>query len=302
MKLGIAFAIGSLVVTASPFGLVSDEHDGHAAKPKAKAHATTGGWVTASTKKAATHSTRSTKSSHSKRRSSSHKTSSSKAHTTTASHKTSGGHMVLASHAAPVANSVKIYPPFVTPKDAFWKLEEGNARFVSGMTERPRADAARRAEVAKKQHPYAVIVTCSDSRLSPELIFDQGLGDLFVVRVAGNTIDKVALGSIEYALEHLDAHLVVVMGHERCGAVDAAMKGGHAPGSIGAVVDPILAAIKGKKTLDDAVESNVKLVAARLAKGDALMKELLHTGEFKIVGARYDLDSGKVTWIKTGGH
>ena len=118
-------------------------------------------------------------------------------------------------------------PSAVTAAEALHRLEEGNARFVSGLlsSTTPAALAASREKVAQGQKPFAVIVGCSDSRVGPEVIFDQKLGDIFVIRTAGEVVDDVALGSIEYAVEHLGAPLIVVLGHQRCGAVDAAVAG-----------------------------------------------------------------------------
>jgi carbonic anhydrase len=119
------------------------------------------------------------------------------------------------------------------------RLEEGNRRAASNHSTHPHASSARRGEVAQSQSPFAVIVSCSDSRVPPELLFDQGYGDLFVIRIAGNVVEDTALGSIEYAVEHLGAKLLVVLGHERCGAVKATVDGGEAPGHIGSIVNAI---------------------------------------------------------------
>jgi carbonic anhydrase len=115
---------------------------------------------------------------------------------------------------------------------ALQKLMTGNKRYYEGNLTHPNQTKVRILEVAKGQHPFAIILGCSDSRVPPEVIFDQGIGDLFIIRVAGNIIDNNALGSIEYAVEHLGVKLVVVLGHEKCGAVDATVKGGEAPGHI----------------------------------------------------------------------
>lgn len=190
--------------------------------------------------------------------------------------------------------------------EALQRLIEGNARFVSGYTEGPNRDHERRATVAKGQHPFAIVVTCSDSRVCPEFIFDQGIGDLFVVRVAGNTVSPEGLGSIEYAVEHLGARLIIVMGHERCGAVDAAVKGGHLPGSIPAVVEPIKNAVWMSHThpggkLDAAINQNVRNMTSAISGRSEIVAEMVKRGELKIVGMRYDLDSGEaavVPWMK----
>src|SRR6266850_3490662 len=119
---------------------------------------------------------------------------------------------------------------------ALTKLKEGNARFVGSKVSQGKPTAARRAETAQGQHPFAIILGCADSRTSPEIVFDQNIGDLFVVRNAGNLVDDHALGSIEYGVEHLGARLIVVLGHERCGAVIAALASDSAPGHLQPVV------------------------------------------------------------------
>ena len=130
---------------------------------------------------------------------------------------------------------------------ALQKLMEGNTRYVSARLAHPNQTPARRAEVSEGQHPFAVIVGCSDSRLPPEIIFDQGLGDLFVVRLAGHVLNDEALGSIEYAVEHLGTQLIMVLGHDRCGAVTAAVKEGDASGHLGSIMKAIAPAVKKAK-------------------------------------------------------
>ena len=120
----------------------------------------------------------------------------------------------------------------ITGEQALQKLMEGNARYASGNTSHPDQSMERRYELVAGQHPFAVIVGCSDSRIAPELIFDQGLGDIFVIRAAGQVLDDVAIGSIEYAVEHLGVPLVVVLGHDSCGAVTATLEGGEVAGHL----------------------------------------------------------------------
>jgi carbonic anhydrase len=190
----------------------------------------------------------------------------------------------------------------VTPLDALKFLQEGNSRFAKGESARPHQSVARREAVAKKQTPFAVIVTCSDSRLTPEFIFDQGIGDLFVVRVAGNTIDKVAMGSIQYAIQHLGSRLIVVMGHERCGAVDAALAGGKLPGDLPSVVAPIKPACDhahqaGKEGLEFAIRQNVRNMVRKLSHQDPIIKKLVTKEEVQVIGMRYDLESGVASMV-----
>ena len=189
--------------------------------------------------------------------------------------------------------------PGISTDQTLQKLTDGNRRYVAAKSVHPNQTAARRADVAEGQHPFAVIVSCSDSRVPPEVVFDQGVGDLFVVRVAGHIVDDVALGSIEYAVAHLGAPLIVVLGHERCGAVDAAVKGGEAHGHIGSLVEAIQPAVKKAKgrpgdALDNAVRANVKYVVGKLRSAGPFLDARVRKGALKIVGARYDLDDGKV--------
>ena len=193
--------------------------------------------------------------------------------------------------------------PGVPPDAALAKLMAGNARYTKGSVIHPRQGGGRRAEVAKGQKPFAIVVACSDSRTSPELVFDQGLGDVFVTRLAGSIVDDAALGSIEYGVEHLGASVIIVLGHERCGAVDAAMKGGKLPGKIGSVVKPILPAVKAVQksatpTLDAAIDENARRTAAGLTTRSEILEGKVKAGALKIVAARYDLDTGRVTLVK----
>jgi carbonic anhydrase len=183
---------------------------------------------------------------------------------------------------------------------ALQKLMEGNARYVSARAAHPNQTPARRAEVIEGQHPFAVIVGCSDSRVPPEIIFDQGLGDLFVVRLAGHVSNDEALGSIEYAVEHLGTRLIMVLGHDGCGAVTAAVKGGGAPGRIGSVFNAIAPAVQKAKNrpgdlLKNAIRENVAMVVEQLQSSAPLLQALVKNGGLKITGALYNLDDGKVT-------
>ena len=154
---------------------------------------------------------------------------------------------------------------------------------------------------AKGQKPFAMLVSCADSRVPPEILFDQGIGDLFVVRAAGNIADTVGLGSLEYGHAVLGAPLVVVLGHEYCGAVDAAVKGHEVPGHIADVVRHIKPAVEKSKgeidMLNAAIDYNVRDVTAGLSERSALLRDAVTSGKLKIVGARYDLDSGEVTLV-----
>lgn len=179
-------------------------------------------------------------------------------------------------------------------------LKEGNSRFINEKYSNIHIDKITRKELSKGQHPFAVVVTCSDSRVSPEILFDQGLGDLFVIRTAGEVISDVEIGSIEYALEHLGTNLVVVLGHDECGAVKATIAGGELPKNIKAIADLIAPAVNEAKKetgnlLDNSIKNNVKLVMDTFNKKTTL--DLKHE-EVKVVGAIYDFDENKVEFLK----
>ena len=190
--------------------------------------------------------------------------------------------------------------PSVSPDDALAKLKEGNARFVTNKVSTGKPTAAKRAETARGQHPFAIVLGCADSRTSPEIVFDQNIGDLFVVRTAGNLVDDHALGSIEYAVEHLGARLIVVLGHERCGAVAAALASDTAPGHVQSLVrdlQPAVQAIKGKHgdANELAIAENARLMAEKI-RSEAALGDLAK--EVRIIPAVYNLDTGKVEWTK----
>ena len=160
----------------------------------------------------------------------------------------------------------------VTPDAALARLKAGNARFVAQPVSAGKPTAARRAETAQTQDPFAIIVGCADSRTAPELVFDQNIGDLFVVRTAGNLVDDYGLGSIEYAVDHLGTRLIVVLGHARCGAVKAAMASATAPGHVNSLVRAIQPAVEAAKNekgdlLANAVKANARLMAEKIRQG-----------------------------------
>jgi carbonic anhydrase len=182
------------------------------------------------------------------------------------------------------------------------QLVAGNERYATGHPLHLHQDVDRRTEVANGQHPIAIIVGCSDSRVPPEIVFDQGLGDIFVVRVAGNVVDDQAMGSIEYAVEHLHVHLIVVLGHEKCGAVQAAVDGGEAPGHIGSIVQAIEPAVEKARhepgnLLDNAVNENVLRVVDQIKTSAPILSHEAATDVLKIAGARYNLALGTVQWL-----
>ena len=177
-------------------------------------------------------------------------------------------------------------------------MKAGNERFAASKESASKPVAARRTETAQTQHPFATIVGCADSRTAPEIVFDQSIGDLFVVRTAGNLVDDYALGSIGTAVEHLGVRLIVVLGHERCGAVTAALAGGSAPGHVNALVrdiQPAVVATKGKEgdSLANAIHENDAQVAAKIRK-QAELGAL--ASQVRVVEGYYDLDTGKIEW------
>src|SRR3954463_16591528 len=182
------------------------------------------------------------------------------------------------------------------------ELTAGNAHHVAKQYQHPHETAARQRELSTGQQPHAAILTCADSRVPPEIVFDQGLGDLFDVRVAGNVAGDAELASLEYAAEHLHTPLVVVMGHQRCGAVSAAVEGGEAPGHLPSLINAILPAVKTAKGLsgdlvENAVRINVENVVRQLRACKPVLEEQVAAGHLRIVGAVYSLDTGKVAWL-----
>lgn len=200
----------------------------------------------------------------------------------------------------------------LTPDEALERLRQGNQAFASDHPLPLGQGSERRHQLAAGQAPFAVLVSCSDSRVPPEIVFGRGLGELFTIRVAGNTIDTTALGSIEYAVEHLSAPLVVVMGHERCGAVSAATevveRNTHFPGAVGAMLQPIIPAVLAARAahpegdlVDQSVRENVRQVVQHLREtASPALLERQASGALRVVGARYDLDDGVVDFFDIG--
>ncbi|CFX83647.1 Carbonic anhydrase [Syntrophomonas zehnderi OL-4] len=205
------------------------------------------------------------------------------------------------------AETVYQRPEVVTAPQALQLLAEGNQRYVEGMLFSKNLDGSRRKELFNQgQKPFAVVLTCSDSRVPPELIFDQALGDLFVIRVAGNVVSKVEMGSIEYGVEHLNTPLLVIMGHENCGAVKATVDGGEVPGSIDSIIEIIkpsvenarVAGFSGADLYEAATDENTKAMVAEVMKSP-VVKHLVDDGRLVVLGAKYHLDSGRVVFDQT---
>ena len=197
--------------------------------------------------------------------------------------------------------------PVHGPAEALARLLAGNRRFHTGHARHPHQSLRVLREVAAGQHPFAITLGCADSRVPPELLFDQGLGDVFDNRVAGNIVDDLLLGSIEFAVEEFGSPLIVVLGHERCGAItatiDAIETGGTAPGHIGAIVEalrPIVEPVLDQPgdRVDNAVVANVRAQVAALSARSEIVAERVAAGHLWVVGARYDLDNGRVTLVR----
>ena len=200
-------------------------------------------------------------------------------------------------------------PSNSTAEHALERLKSGNVRYRTDKAARPNADQLRRDATLPHQHPFATIITCADSRVSPELIFDQGIGDLFVIRVAGNIADDDSiLGSIEYASQHLGVRLVVVMGHKSCGAVGAAVAhvdhdGPATHDHIDSLIDSIRPAVVAAREqggtddlLDRSIRTNASMVAEGLGKSEPVLGKLTALG-VQFVPAYYDLGTGQVEWL-----
>lgn len=196
-----------------------------------------------------------------------------------------------------------VAPGAPTAEQSLALLVAGNKRYVAGHSVHPHDSTERRGELTAGQHPYAIILGCSDSRVPPPIVFDAGLGDLFEVRVAGNTADDAAIASIEYAAEHLHVPLLLVLGHEKCGAVTATVEAVQSkekpPGHLAAIIDPIRPAVdkaKGEsgELVDNTITENVKDVVRELKNSQPVLAEMVHSGNLKIVGAVYHLGTGEV--------
>ena len=177
-----------------------------------------------------------------------------------------------------------------------------------GLCKHPNQNTKRRVDTAVKgQHPFAVVLSCADSRVPVEVLFDRGIGDIFVVRDAGNIATITDIGSIEYAVDHLETPLVVVLGHSKCGAVTAAVEGGEAPPNIKAIVDFIAPAVataknaapdkSGEALVPAAITANVWQSMSDIYKDSPMMREKVKEGKIKLLGATYDIKTGKVNWM-----
>ena len=213
--------------------------------------------------------------------------------------------MLLALAALSIATTRAViaagHEPAISAEQGLRLLQEGNQRFVAGKLEHPNQTPARRAELAKGQHPFAAVLACSDSRTPPEIIFDRGLGDIFTARVAGNSAGQVVVESLDYSVKHLGVRVVMVLGHRRCGAVTAAVES-YDNENVGPMLKELYPAVRASRGMpgdpvENAVRENVKLVVKKLAASPEL-SAMVKSGELKIVGGVYDLDTGTIEMLK----
>jgi carbonic anhydrase len=201
-----------------------------------------------------------------------------------------------------VGDSFSQEPAAPTADAALKLLKDGNDRFAQDKLAPRNLGAERRALLAKGQKPFAVVLACADSRVAPELIFDQGLGDIFVLRVAGNLTDPLILGSIEFAVGQMNTPLIVVLGHEKCGAVDAALTKKAFPGNLGTLVKDVHVGKdlpkENAEALPIAIKNNVVFQLSQMTARSELLKEEAKSKKVKIVGGVYRLGSGKVEWVE----
>ncbi len=221
---------------------------------------------------------------------------------------TSGERVTRATQPVPPTQEQRVKQP--GPDEALAMLLDGNRRYVEDRPRHPHQRRTHRRHVSAGQHPFAAIMGCGDSRVPPEIVFDEGLGDLFVIRSAGHIVDEALVGSLEFAVGEFGVPLILVLGHERCGAVKAAveevLEGGAASGHIESVLEAIRPAVEeargrhagdGSDLVDEAVRSNVELVVGQLRSDEPILAERVQAGQLRIVGAYYNLEDGAVSVI-----
>lgn len=185
-------------------------------------------------------------------------------------------------------------------QDVLQRLKDGNARFVADNLERKLQDNDRKGELTSGQAPYAIILSCADSRVVPELAFDAGLGELFVLRVAGNVANTSTIASIEYAVAHIGSPVIVVLGHESCGAVTAAVGGGDNGYNLNHLlshIQPALSASEDGATVNDVVKTNACLTVKDLTSRSSIISDAVNAGKLEIVPAYYNLGTGQVDFL-----
>ncbi len=206
------------------------------------------------------------------------------------------------------ATGVKELPTINNGDDAMSVLESGNAMFLNGQYNGDITQATRENLAANGQTPHTVVITCSDSRVPPELIFDAGLGELFVIRTAGNVVGDYEVGSVEYAVDHLHAPLILVMGHSGCGAVDSAIQGGHAGGHVDDILEEIQPSVAQAQAQSQETEAsaiadlaenlNVQNTVNNLMESD-IISQAVQNGTLKIASGKYDISTGQITYFDT---
>ncbi|MHC5742841.1 MAG: carbonic anhydrase [Nostoc sp.] len=201
-----------------------------------------------------------------------------------------------------VADIHPVNPNSISPNEAIRRLLDGNQRFINQKRQYPDQSLEHLRLVAKAQYPFAAILGCADSRVPAEIVFDQGIGDLFVVRVAGNVVSDTVIGSLEYSTAVLGSQLIIVLGHRRCGAVAEAIKNEPLPGRIGLIIEGIKPSVERVRfrtgdNMQDAVIANIQYQTEKLQESSTILAKLLGEGKLKIVGACYDIDTGKVNII-----
>lgn len=187
-------------------------------------------------------------------------------------------------------------------EEALKLLKEGNIRYAKGKLKHPHTDHSWRNSLASEQHPFAVVLSCADSRVVPELIFDQGLGDLFVIRVAGNVAKDKVLGSMEYAIKFLGTKLIIVLGHENCGAVKASLSNEDPGGHIGSIIEKLKPAVYAAKRmegdhLENSIKVNAQIVSEEIKESKPILNEAYNSNELVVIPAYYNLSTGVVDFI-----
>lgn len=187
----------------------------------------------------------------------------------------------------------------INAKDALKALMEGNERFMRDELQHPRSNLERRSMLTEGQAPFAIVLTCADSRVVPDLVFDQGIGDLFEIRVAGNVAKDKVLGSIEYAVANLGTKLILVLGHEKCGAVSAALSSGEVPGHVGAILNEIRPAVYMARhqegdVLENSIKNNAMIMQEKIKDSQPILADMVKEQGVEVVSAYYNLKSGQV--------
>ena len=206
------------------------------------------------------------------------------------------GALLAGTAAAPAAWADTEAAP-ATPADALARLAAGNARFVAGRPEGARRDLARLRAVAEQQTPFAAFLGCADSRVPVEIAYDQGFGDVFVVRVAGNIATNVEIASLEFGAAVLGCRAITVLGHSGCGAVKASLTAGEVPGQISTLYQHITPALRPGMSLDEAIVANVRFQMQQLRTASPVLRQLIGDGRLAVTGGVFDIASGRVTAV-----